>query len=666
MKKILGQYLNKSTFFQTFVIFIFALIIAWPLLISKVFFQGNDAVTALSVFVYIKESILKFHTLPQWNPFVDTGVPIAGNPISIFYNPLALILYLLFPFYFATKTIYFSSIFLSGIFLNIFLRYFKIHKVLSLTTSMVYMCSGFMIARIVAGHIDWILCYSLIPLFYLVLFFVLEKKNIFWTGVLSLIMTLFIFTSIYVSFYSMLVIASTIFFLILKYLLNRKTKKIIVKQISLLLISLAFTPFFAAVKILPMIEIFKMASRNVDAFSGSQNIISIIYNLFIPSESLFKFLGLSNYLKSSYFWWESFAFVGPLFLIGFLVSIVYWKKLRNERLNLMFFLLVILLSFTLLDNPFNPFHWLFNLFPLLKTFRIPSRIYIFVIPVVLIFSISSINYLYNKIPNLFVKTFIVAIVIINLGATLITFNIYFHTRSFPYLNPASDYLLNYLKITDKSNYYIAQSTFFQNQLPVFIAIENHQKIFNQSTGWGVKNNPQDAYTQADAIVNYTYNDIYPKYFIYPASFFPPRSFNTTIIRENAGEKLYRNSLYTPYAYLTSDLKKIELRNKDDVNIKQVSIGINKIQVIAYSPDNEQYLTLLEDYFPSWNVSIDGKKNELADNRFLTVKTKMGTHLYAFTYFSKLFLIGALISFISITIWLILILRNTMLAFRFKK
>jgi hypothetical protein len=284
----------------------------------------------------------------------------------------------------------------------------------------------------------------------------------------------------------------------------------------------------------------------------------------------------------------------------------------------------------------------------------------------LLFAITSINYLYIKYTSPAIRILLAIIVIINLGITLITFNFYFSTKSFPYLDPASDYLLNYLKTTDKSNYYIAQSVFFQNQLPIYLAIKNHQKIFNQSAGWGVKNNPQSSYAQADFANAYGYHDVYPKYFIYPANYSPAKSFTTKIIKKNGGAKLYRNSLYTPYAYLTDNLNKIKLSNEDDINIKRVSIGINKIQVLANSSDDKQYLILLEDSFPSWNVNIDGKKNKLMNNRFLTVNTEKGTHLYTFTYFSKLFLIGTLISLFSITIWIILVLRLKFLTSHFKK
>lgn len=666
VKKIFGQYLNKSSLIQALVILIFALIIAWPLLISKIFFQGNDVFTTISVFVYIKECIFKYHTFPQWNPFINTGLPIVGNPISVLYNPLVLVIYLLFPFVFATKTIYFLSIFLSGVFLNIFLRYFKIHKILSILTSAVYMCSGFMIARIVAGHVDWILCYPLIPLFYLTLLLTLKRRNLFWTGILSIIITLFIFTSTYVAFYSMIILVSTILFLNLKFFLNRKSGKIIVTQTLLLLASIVLTAFFAAVKILPMIEVFKVTSRNVDAFIGSQNIISFVYNFFIPSKRLFYFLGLSEYLKSSYFWWESFAFVGPLFLAGFFLCFIYWKRIRNENLSLMLFLFIVLLLFSFLDNPLSPFYWLFIMFPFLQTFRVPSRIYIFAIPTLLVCSIASINYLFIKYKHPVLKFSIIAFFIINLGITLGVFNIYFYTKSFPYLNPASDNLLNYLRNADKSIYYIAQSALFQNQLPVYLAIENHQKIFNQNTGWNIKNNPQSPYTQADIENKYIYQDIYPKYFIYPSPYIPPMSFKTKIIRENSGTKLYGNFLYTPYAYLTNNIQKIKLSSNDDINVKHISIGINKIDIVAYSPNDKQYLILTEDYFPSWRVNIDGKKNEFTNNRFLAVKAEKGLHLYSFTYFSKLFLSGLILSLFSIVLLLILVWKRKFLISQFKK
>jgi hypothetical protein len=588
---------------------------------------------------------------------MGTGIPIVNDPLTRFYNPLVFIPVLILPFVSAIKTVFFLCILLSGIFFLILSRYLKIEKLFGLLLSLTYMSSGFLIGRIVGGHFEWILAYPLIPLFYLVLLILLDKKNILWAGILSLIISLFILSgNIYVGFYSSMILLLIILFLIFKLFLKRAQIKGIVKQIFYLASCFVLFPLFTALKIIPVFELFQSATnnRNFDPFLGSQNIFSLVYNFFLPSQTLFKYLNLTSFIATPYYWWESFAYIGPFFVVGALIFFIFWSDMKKTTtLYLFAYLTVIFLLFSMLASPLSPFHWLFLALPILNVFRVPSRIFIFLIPLVLIFSYFGLEPIYQASKKKTLKAIIILLMILNLVSVYYIFNSSY-TKGFPLVNENYNALLDYLKQNDTSYYYIAQSVFFENQLPLYQTIENHQLVMDTSHDWEIKGSPEENYFYPDFDGSEVYRDIYPKYFLYPQGYSPPATFNAKIIRTEGNAYLYKDSLYTPYAYIANSANEIMLSDKDNANVKSIKIGVDRIDVEAYSPNNNSKLIVVESYSSGWTSTVDGRKTTILNERFLTVNAKKGLHEYSFMFSSVTFKLGLIISFLSILAWLLII------------
>ena len=603
-----------------------------------------------SSYVFIRESLLKYHIFPQWNSYIGTGIPLASDPLNNFLNPFISLIFISLPFILAVKTFLLLSVLFSGIASYLLLKYFRIEKIFALLSSIVYMCSGFLIARIDAGHFEWIAAYPLIPLFFYLVFKTIDKKNILYSGLLAIVLTLFFFSgNLYAVFYGFLSIIALILFLGIKFLATRK--KIFATSILYLLFSCVMLPFFSFAKLLPVAEFSSEILRGFNPYLGSQNIPSVLFNLFLPAQDLFKFLSLDKYLISSYFWWESFAYIGPLFLLGILAFFYNRRKIKLD-LNPVIFLLIVFLLYSFLGSLYSPFYWLVKYIPPLQAFRIPSRIFMFVIPLIIVVGNVGLASLWQK--RYLLKLAILILLVLNLLSVYSVFKSFYYTRNFPPINKNFYSLLNFLKINDKSHYYIAENINFENQLPLYQSINNHQKIFDPNGGWGVKDNPAGKYVLAEVISNYVDNDVRPKYFIYPSNYSPPKIFNAKVIKEENGAKLYEGSRYTPYAYVTEKINQIPLVTEDDKNIKKITIGINKIEIIAYSPDNNHFLTLLEANFSNWGLSLDGIKKNILKNRFLVTKMEKGIHSYSYYYFSYEFILGLFISVASILSWLFII------------
>lgn len=628
-------------------IFIITIIICLPFIMDGSILKTNDLSGNVVNLVYIKKMLIEHGVFPKWNPLLNEGIPIVADPLNTFYNPIILLTFLVFPLFISIKLTYIISIFLSGLFFYFLLKQLNIERNISLPLSFTFMSSGYMAARIYAGHLEKILSYPLVPLLLLSILILLKKGGIKWSGIVAGILTLFVFSgAIYETLYAFIVLGSIIILYIGIFIVKQDKKYI--PKILFLLISCFLFMFFSAVKILPLTEISTYILHVSDPFRGSQSFISLLYNLFFPYNGLYLIFGISNFNPNTpYFWWESYAFIGSLpffclFLIPFII-----KKGALSELKIFSFLLFVIISFSMLGSPLNLFTWIFNNISFLQQFRIPSRIFLFLIPVILTLNAIVLNYFY-KTKGRITKIVIIAILSINFLNVLASFNAKIYRNSFIYTPPISDLqdILNQVKKLDDSYYLIGQSQFFTDGVPIYPAINNEQLIYNHNYGYLLK--------KTYSLSPNSYLAIAPKYYIFPKTSKPPSSITyKKIYQGSKGSKLYKNKNYTAYVDIYSGaagkLKKISTEN---MNLKNVEIMPDKITVTADSTKNNQTLLILESFAPGWKAVIDNKQNlKLLKNDFLNIPLEKGEHTYTFTYHSTSFIAGFLISFFSFLFWL---------------
>lgn len=626
--------------------FLISVILIYIIFDARALYFGNDLSGNTASFAYIKEALLVNHSFPLWNFYYGMGLPIAGDPLNAFYNPFVFIIFMLFNYSSALYALYFFVFLSSYISIYYLLKYFKINILFSLLLSLTYVVSGYLSARLVAGHLEKLLAYSAIPLFYLLIFSLLKKPSLLKSGLLSLIITYFIFSaSIYEAFYSVIIIVSLIIILFINYILKGDLFK--KAQIQYLIFSLIFVPFFSALKTFPMIITNANITRSYDPYLGSQNIFSIVYNFFFPYEKYFSLLKLDFYLRIPYMWWENFAFIGPLFTIGIIASLIFYKKIKNS-IRTLIYILIIIFSFSMINNYINPFYWIFEIFPIFKEFRIPSRIYIYAVPLVLVLGGIGFDHLFKKFRKVFLKKLIIVLIIVNLIIVFIDFKQKIYLQHLPLVNLNSKNALDYLEKYDNSKFYIAQSVFFQNQLSLAHAISNKQFIYNPNYGWSINNKIIDNYSDIDSNRKNNYSGIYPKYFIYPINVNPPHNFNLNLLTTIDGLNIYRNTSFTPLAYVSDTYKKVSPVGNQQ--IKNITIKNDEIEINAYGEKNK-YLIVTQNYFPGWYAEIDNQVSEINNSGFLSIRMKEGYHNYRFKFHSNLFWCGLIITIVSIGIWI---------------
>ena len=424
------------------IIFLFYSVLIFRFLLnSDYILWGNDLMSNTAYFVTIRESILNEHILPQWNYYSKLGNPIVGDPLNSIYNPLVFVIFLTFTYIPAIKLTYFIFILGSCIAMYLFSRYFSLNRLISIIIALTYASTGYLAARIIAGHLEKIIAYSLIPIFYLFLLKLYKEPSLFLSGIIALLISLLIFSaSIYEVFYSLIILLTLIIWTLIKVIYKKETRQNI-KIIKYLFLTILLIPLFSAMKTFPMAEVSNVISRNYDPYLGSQNTFTIIYNFFVPSQELINFFKLEKYFVSPYFWWESLAFIGPIFILGIAFTLHLRKKITSNYLYLLLLISTVLFMFSILDNKLNPFYWLFYYVPFIKQFRIPSRVFIYLIPVLMLFGALGLNYIYKKSRRKVIKAAIILVLILNLILTTYVFKNYIYNKSLPRVNPESSFIL---------------------------------------------------------------------------------------------------------------------------------------------------------------------------------------------------------------------------------
>lgn len=325
----------KSWFFA--VIFFIGVILAIPLNLA------NDLDGNLFQILYLKQHF------SLWNPQLHQGIPTMGDPINFFWHPLASLIFFL-PVEISVRLIFIICWVATFVFSYFLFRHLKIKKDLALWLGLTYAGSSYYLARIIAGHLEKVLSYPLIPLFLLAIARLGQKPSIKTSGIMAIAFYLLLSsTDMYNFFY--LCVGYAIYLIFCKK-----------AQIPYFLLALILAMLFGAVRWIPMLPVLGHLFKISDPYSGSQNLVSLLLQITLPKAAL-----LSAIVPSNYGWWEKTALIGPLFLLVLLAF-----KNRPKILFIVFAVVAITISMP--ASIFSPWHWLL-LLPQFTMFHVPTRVF---------------------------------------------------------------------------------------------------------------------------------------------------------------------------------------------------------------------------------------------------------------------------------------------------
>lgn len=450
----------------------------------------SDYDSALPILTHIVESAQKKFFIPFRFPYLENGISIIGDPLSFVLNPLITVPTVLFGVQNGLRIVIFFIVFLSGVSMAFFLSKLGVAGFVRLWASVLYLTSGALGARIAAGHIEKVLSFPFIPLFF---YFILDPSmNMTRIFGAASTLTFIIFSG---DFY-MAWFLSIFFFIIKLYYFVTKREPFVSACFSMMLVYILFF-VLSAVKLLPLfIEILPNMERfgRIDPYIGSVQILFFLFPFIVPFRMIFYDRPVFQRLFGFYFnWYEYYAFISPL---AFLFLLKIKSLLSHKVIALLLILLGIGALYSALKYPYSPFYWLFHFVPAVRVFRVPQRIF------------SPMTSLVIGLLALCAQRWRKKIAIVICALSIVwTFFAGQQTMLLSFEQPrtAEAATVHVLRQKDRGNFFVVT---FVCCMQTFL-VEEHIPILNYYYGWRLKNVP-DFETDMSQL-----NVVRPRYIIAP-------------------------------------------------------------------------------------------------------------------------------------------------------
>lgn len=356
------------------IIFITASVIfCYKILIHINYWGGRDWDQFTFWNAVARNTILKYHQFPLWNPYANGGNVLLAHPHSCFLSPFYIFVLLFGPVIgLKIEIILHFIIGMWGMFLLV--RYHKIDNISSYASSFIYMLGSIYCLHISEGHMEW-LPMAFVP--WLLLYYLksLEHKKYIIVSIFFLALILLAGS---VDVFNITVCISVV------YAAFKSIQENNFKLLKNLLLIFIGTFILCSIKLLPMLE-FLLEYPRLTIEKDGVNFQLLCKILLNRNQVFFDYLTLTRgqeVLGLKYRWHEYGAYVGIVPLgFAFIGMIAYFKKRWPLILTGIVFLLIALGS----KSPVNLWKVL-HYFPVYNSLHIPSR---FILGFVFCFSILS-------------------------------------------------------------------------------------------------------------------------------------------------------------------------------------------------------------------------------------------------------------------------------------
>lgn len=279
---------------------------------------ADDTFRYLYPFKVLGMEILKNGELPLWNPYSGSGMPLLATLQWGFFNPFN-ILFLFLPNYLAWTLHVILQVFFLSLFTYLYCRKIDISIKGAIFSTIVFVCSGFIIIRLIFGNIVYPLI-ALPLLLYLIEIFLKGNKSKKLYFIPLIVAFSIISGHPHMTFY---VLVFSFSYFLYKILTANKNNKIIktVFFTALVLLGLGLT----GIQIIPAIEL--LVNANINPQSSQ-----FIFNRFLlPISHLITIL-IPNYFgnQATYNYWGAGDYIETVASVGlipcFFVLLAYFKN----------------------------------------------------------------------------------------------------------------------------------------------------------------------------------------------------------------------------------------------------------------------------------------------------------------------------------------------------
>ena len=263
---------------------------------------------------------MKLGRLPLWNPFINSGQPYLAHPVSAIFYPTN-ILYLFSPVHYATVLIIVIHLFMAAIGMERLAYYFVKDRYASFIAGVIFSLSGYMMAKIYAGHLSSILSAAYFPLVFLSSYIAVQTPDTRSISKAAVILALLILAGFPENTaYIILSLVLVFFLLFIKKFKEDKKRAVVLVKTFAFIVGLAF--LIDAVQLLPSLEFVGQTTRA----QGMSYEESVSFSL--TPEHLKNLISPNVYrqhLGSTYPLWEYLNYFGAasigLAIFGFLKSV---------------------------------------------------------------------------------------------------------------------------------------------------------------------------------------------------------------------------------------------------------------------------------------------------------------------------------------------------------
>lgn len=595
--------------------------------------------------------IHRYGEIPLWNPYMLTGLPLAGDFLSHFWNPISTIPIMIWGGINGMKVSIFLSFIIAGLGQWMFAYVVGLRRMFRLWSAILFMLSGGMAMLWRVGWYELFLGAAWFPWCFALYLYALRKQtpaSVFLTGIaiFMVISTGGGYYPIYL-FVSLMVLSAVV---LLKEKSDGRIK--IIKTAALIVL---FSAGLSSVVIIPYMDGYRYLARDVlpDAVQYfSQPIEYGLINYIVHTPDWFR----ASVLGTGSGW--NWFYIGWLPIAALAFVALAFQLARRQRWSMIISGVLFLILIMWFANRYSPFKQIYDWVPFLYNLRFPSRLLIIAASPLLILSAQALEFMYRlsrvwvknyklvhapsgKKPNLYSAHYLISLLwILGLISTMKT--TYDINKGFAFadqtLNSKSFAVLSWLKNYDPSLYYvnIGGGVIYWDWTPA--AYWNEMPVINFLYSRHIRTQELQRAESSPFIARAKYQISLPD---------QPHPDNAQQIGEFDGVFVWYIPDVLPYAFsvqptLTQQFAKL---TTDKVTAENVFIhGPNQVIVRGAPKQAGDVLVVLMSSYPGWRLLIDGKPAQAAIyNGYLGAKMPPGEHLYTFYFLPTQFIIGLTIS-----------------------
>jgi hypothetical protein len=357
---------------------------------------GHDSAADLGYVGELRNELLSSGRLLTWYSVAYDGMPLLGHPLTHVFYPILTLPIITMGVETGLRIAYASSLLLAAAGMYSLARVLGARPIISSTVGMLFVMSGTLTARIIAGQVERVLAIPLIPWVFVAIILAGRSQTTRLAGLWAMLAGLltglvFLAGDSYLLLFLLVTIPPVLCVIAKSQGIQQSTRRFLLAIFCWLTGVLVAT----SAKLLAGLDLVSSSPRSVDPFLASQDWYWSVMHLVYPFLASGPILPgqappEQTYAQipgpvADYYFWEFTQYIGVIPVIIaiwttllFLLSVIkrnpaFRGICRGREITALLIIFLIAALWLADGYPYSPFHWLYLFFPPLQQFRVPSR-----------------------------------------------------------------------------------------------------------------------------------------------------------------------------------------------------------------------------------------------------------------------------------------------------